>query len=127
MPPQKPLRHETPVAHWATLPHWQPSAPQRSPRVMSQAAQVMPPVPQELTVPGLRQLTPEQQPGHDIESQMQAPVWQRSPAPQVAIAPHLQTWLTQLSPPTFAQFAQLLPPAPQAVATLPATQVLPLQ
>jgi hypothetical protein len=94
---------------------------------MSHEVHAPPPVPQELIVPGLRQLVPEQQPGHEVESHTQAPVTQRSPAPQVASVPHLQTWFTQLSPPTVEQVAQRAPPLPHALGTVPATQVLPWQ
>jgi hypothetical protein len=70
---------------------------------------------------------PEQQPWHDSESQMQAPETQRSPAPQFAIVPQTQAWLTHESPPRLAQTAHCAPPVPQAFASVPATQVLPEQ
>jgi hypothetical protein len=104
-----------------------PLALQPSALVRSQLLQATPLTPQAVTVGGVVQVLPVQQPvPQELASHTQAPPLQRWPAPQAAPEPHLHAPPVQLSALLRSQPTQALPASPQA-AVEGLVQIFPLQ
>lgn len=109
---QAPLTHCWPLPQVAPPPQWQaPSLPQLSELSGLQAVHAAPLVPQLLTVPGLTQVLPLQQPVGQVDAlQTHWPFMHSWPAPQGALLPHLHVpLLLQVSAEVLEQVVQVLP------------------
>ena len=125
----KPPTQCWPEAHGTLLPHWQtPDDEQLSARMVSQATQLTPLVPQVANA-RVWHAPPAQQPlGQPVASHAQELLAQCRPAPQIGLLPHWQLPpLEQALARMVSQPVQAAPPMPQALAVGGAVQVEPEQ